>query len=43
MKCSNYTYGMAYTDTLMKQVNEYIIQLGKLSDVEANADLSDPM
>ena len=43
MKCSNYTFGMAYIDTFMKQVNEYINQLGKFSDVRANADLPDPV
>ena len=45
LKCSNYNYGatIAYLDSFMKQVNEYVNQLGKFSDVRANADLPDPV
>lgn len=43
MKCSNYHYGAAHTDTFMKQVSEYVTQFGKFSDVRANADLPDPV
>ena len=43
LKCSNYNYGsaMAYLDSFMKQVHEYVNQPGKCSDVLANADLPD--
>ena len=34
---------MEHNNTFMKQVNDYINQHGKFSDVRANADLPDPM
>ena len=43
LRCSNYNYGTAHVDTFMKQVNEYITQLGKFAELRANADLSDPV
>jgi len=45
LKCSNYNYGAAtaYLDSFMKQVNEYVNQLGKFSCVRANADIPDPV
>lgn len=43
LKCSNYNYGMEHNNTFMKQVNDYINQHGKFSDVRADADLLDPV
>ena len=43
LKCSNYSFGAAYLESFIKQVKEYVNQLGKFSDVRANADLPDPV
>lgn len=43
LKCSNYNYGAPHVDVFIKHVKEYVNQLGKFSDVLANADLPEPV